>query len=331
MSPWGHIEWLLEWYPARKWTVISAISFESRCTAAIEFLVSTTDKFDQVYVLRIDDPPNIHTQVIRDRTDQNRYVLDSCLEGISHIAAHLMEPPSRWDKLVTDICRKRSRSVILDVSTLPKRIALFVLRQLLRNDSVKDIIVCYTRAGGYREGPLSYDERPPETLPGFGHVESGEKQKVFIVSVGYTRFDLRQVLKETSSRDIFFLMPFPPASPSSRRTWRFLKMLNEDLGPTRPVLRRFNAIDMFATYQWLVGNMRPDALTTMLPLGPKPHSIAMALAQLKHQECSQLVYPQPQRYHPDYSAGTHMDFNGRPSILGYALRRDYHDVLGVVD
>ena len=312
------------------WTVISGVSFEPRSGTLIKHLVGGDFDVQQTIALRIDDRHGDHAQEIQDRTDGNQRVFDSNAQNLENVRADLMEPPSKWVELVRSLCHTPNRSILLDVSTLPKRVALFILRQLLRNENAKDILLCYTHAEEYKEGPLSYDERPPASLPGFGATESEDKKKAFIVSVGYSRLDLREVLKESSSPDIHFLMPFPPASPSFRRTWRFLNSLSEDLAPARPILHRFHAADAFATYEWLVGNMSTEVLTTMIPLGPKPHSIAMALAQMTHPDNSQLVYPQPQRYYPDYSSGVRVEQDGRPSITAYALRRNHRNVLGEI-
>lgn len=329
MKPWGHIDWILKWYPNKSWTIISGVSFEPRSSALIEHISTSSIVTTNTYAIRIDEAENEFTQEIQRKTDCSYAKFKNSTNRIILERANLFESSDKWDYMIKTIAKEGDQSVLFDISSLPKRVSLFIIKKLLRSNSIKDIVVCYTRAGEYREGALSFNERPPDTLPGFGSISSLTRDKVFVVSVGYTRLHLRQVLQESSSQDIHFLMPFPPASPSFRRTWRFLKMLNEDIEPARPIIHRYHAMDMFATYQWLVGNISSEKLTTMLPLGPKPHSVAMALAQMKNEKCSQLVYPQPQIYYPDYSNGVHLGADGRPSIIAYGLRRDYCDVLNI--
>ena len=265
---------------------------------------------------------------MRERTIIKESSQGSC--RISRLSrAGLLDSPETWKSLVDSISLEPNLSVLLDVSTLPKRVGLLLLRQLILNERVKDIVVCYVRAGSYREGHFVQDELPPVPLPGFGLMSSEPRESVFFVGVGYSTFDLRQVLQQTSSPNIHFLMPFPPASPSFRRTWKFLKTLNEEVESANPSIVRLSAIDMFSVYEWLVGNLDVGKNTTMLPLGPKPHGIAMALAQIGNDNCSELVYPQPRRYHPDYSTGVFIENDGKEGIMAYALRRDYKNVLSI--
>ena len=327
VRPWGHIDWLLRWYVNRKWMLISGVGFEPRCTAVFEHIAKVGIPLDRAIALRLDDPFSEFTSIIEDRTEEHKSIISECISGIEFIRAPLMESAIEWISLVDRVCQVPNSSVLLDLSTLPKRVGLLILRQLIRNDSVRDILVCYVGAEGYKEGHLVLNELPPASLPGFGLVSSEPRKSAFFVSVGYSTFDLRQILQQTSFSDLQFLMPFPPASPSFRRTWRFLKNLNERIELTAPQIRRFNAVDMFGVYEWLIGNLDREKNTTMLPLGPKPHSIAMALVQMQRQNCSELVYPQPQRYHPDYSYGVALDTGGRAGIVAYGLRREHLDVL----
>ena len=256
MKPWGHIDWLLKWYADRSWKLISSVGFEPRSTALIEHAAKHNIPLDSALVLRIDDPPSEFTSRINDRTEANRTILRKCVSGIQEVRADLMEPAETWKSLVDSVCAKPDASVLLDVSTLPKRVGLFLLRQLVLNESVRDIVVCYVSAEGYREGHLVQDEYPPLPLPGFGLTSSVSRDNAFFVSVGYSAFDLRQVLQQRTSPNIHFIMPFPPASPSFRRTWKFLKILNEKLELADPYIERFSSVDMFAVYEWLDGPFR---------------------------------------------------------------------------
>jgi hypothetical protein len=60
----------------------------------------------------------------------------------------------------------------------------------------------------------------------------------------------------------------------------------------------------------------------MLPLGPKPHSLGMAMAHLRLAGHAELIYAQPQAYRPDYSLGIPFDQLGMPDLFAYYLKRD---------
>lgn len=327
MKPWGHLDWILRWYPDRDWTLISGIGFEPRSTALFAHLRAKHVRLGRAVGLRIDDPPNEHTDQINARADQNERKVAEYFPDVELRRADLFVRPAYWVDLIGTLVGKGSSSILLDVSTLPKRVFFFLLKLLTREDSVRDLVVCYVAADGYREGLFVQDVLPPAALPGFGVTSSQPRDSVFVVSVGYVTFDLRAILQQTASPNVHFLMPFPPASPSFRRTWRYLKTLNDALELANPSIERFGATDMFSVYEWLVGHIDGTKNTTMLPLGPKPHSVAMALAQMGHATCSEVVYPQPQRYHPDYSLATARELDGTTAITAYGVRRDRRDVI----
>ena len=328
MKPWGHIDWLLPYYHQRSWHLICSASFEERSTTLPKYL-GRKGFISNSTIIRIDDPPNEDISRIKDLTDESELIIANIFSNHKIIKADLMAAPSTWDNLLTEICSEQ-KSILLDVTSLPKRVALFILRQLVESKNVSNLIVCYTGAEGYTEDTLAYDMKPPSALPGFGKIESETENNVVVISVGYSTFNLGDLLEQEKSTDVHFLVPFPPASPSFRRNWKFLEKLVADAASTKQEIKRIHANDMFQVYEWLVGHSWNNRGITMLPLGPKPHSIAMALAQIKFRGWGELVYPQPQRYNPDYSFGTRLLDNGRPDILAYGLRRDGKDVLEFV-
>lgn len=322
MKPWGHIDWLLSFYPSAAWTLISGIGFERRSATLIEHLSSNGTKLSDIHCIHVDDPENEHTARIDQLTNEHLNIINASIGGISVTRSRLLGPHQQWYDLVEFLAEEGNTSVILDITSLPKRISLFILKQLLSQPKIENLVVCYTKAQGYREGYLAQDVQPPSALPGFGLDSTRKDESVVVMSVGYSAFDLREVLQEASSPDIHFLMPFPPASPSFRRSWKFLKILNEKLELVEPTVERISAYDTFAVYDWIMGLMNKDKNLIMLPLGPKPHSLAMALAQIDSKDNAEIIYPQPRLYHPDYATGVHRERNGRPSILAYAMRRN---------
>ena len=279
MKPWGHIDWLLSFYGQKTWNLICSSSFEKRSTT-LPLYIGKKDIISCATIIRIDDPPNKDSDQITELTNKSESTITNQLKEHKLVKRELMEAPTVWSDLLTEVCSKRI-SVILDVTTLPKRVALFLLRLLIENKNVADLIVCYTTAGGYTEKDLASDMKPPSALPGFSKIQSDSDDNIVIISVGYSTFNLGGLLEQERSTDVHFLLPFPPASPSFRRNWRFLEKLVADAESPNHVIKRIHAYDMFQVYDWLVGHIWENRSITMLPLGPKPHSIAMALAQLK--------------------------------------------------
>lgn len=325
IKPWGHIDWLLPFYGQKTWHLICSASFEKRSTT-LPLHLGANGIISHSTIIRIDDPPHENTSKITELTNKSELTITKFLKEPEKISSELMALPTVWDNLLTEICSEQ-KSVIFDVTTLPKRTALFILRRLIENENVLDLIVCYSSAEGYTEKPLAYDMKPPSPLPGFGKIRSETDNNVVVMSVGYSTFNLGDLIEQEKSTDVHFLIPFPPASPSFRRNWKFLQKLVADAASTNHEIKRIHAYDMFQVYEWLVGQNWESRGITMLPLGPKPHSIAMALAQLQFNGWGEIVYPQPQRYDPDYSLGPKILADGKPEILAYGLRRDGKDVL----
>ena len=325
MKPWGHIDWLLPYYPKKLWHLICCASFEERSTTVPQHL-GEKNIITYSTVIRIDDPTHPKSEITTALTDKSEIKILDCLQGHKKFDAKLMVAPIFWDNLVTEICSEQ-KSIILDVTTLPKRAALFMLRRLIESCNVENLIVCYSVSESYTEKSLTYDMKPPSVLPGFGKTQSETDNNVIVISVGYSSFDLGDLLEQEQSTDVHFLVPFPPASPSFRRNWKFLQKLVADAASRNQEIKRIHANDMFQVYEWLVGNNWENRGITMLPLGPKPHSIAMSLAQLKFNGWGEIVYPQPQRYNPNYSSGPLLLTDGTPDILAYGLRREGQDVL----
>jgi hypothetical protein len=214
---------------------------------------------------------------------------------------------------------------MLDISTMPKRVFLFLVKRLLSSPNVQDLIVCYARAERYKEGHLTEDAEPPAALPGYARVAEPSGEATLIVGVGYTAFNLGELLQQARGNDLKFLFPFPPGSPAFRRNWRLLHELLPNI-PIKTEIQRLHAMDMFAALDWIstVGQQAKGRVN-LIPLGPKPHALAMALAHRKIGDTAEILYSQPHTYHPEYSHGIAKTRDGLPDILAYCLRREYRD------
>lgn len=320
MKPWGEFGWLVSWYPDREWVVVSCLGFEERSIGLPTLAQMTGLSVREMHCIRVSDPPNRHTEELEALTDSNQDELMLMFKNANIRREELFVPAQKLARFVDELMYEKDTSVLLDISSFPKRIGLFLLKQFYSHLNLRDLIVSYTPATGYREGYLARDVLPPSALPGYGLGMIPKNESTVIVSVGYSAFDLGDILQQTASSNVRFLMPFPPASPSFRKNWKFLKILNEGL--ETPVIERINANDTFAVNEWAIGHMDEEKTTTMIALGPKPHSFGLALAQISSNGNAELVYPQPQTYHPKSTYGYVRNPAGEPNILGYGLVRD---------
>ncbi|WP_148290716.1 hypothetical protein [Sulfuricella denitrificans] len=278
-------------------------------------------------MLRITDPENRFTKELESNTDQNEREILALFKTskVDYRVEKLLGEPSTWYQLARDASSTPGVSLLLDISAMPKRVFLFLVKQLLSSPNVQDLLVCYARPEGYKEGPLTEDAEPPAALPGFARVTETDGGATLIVGVGYTAFNLGELLQQARGNDLKFLFPFPPGSPAFRRNWRLLHELVPNI-PIKTEIQRVHAMDMFAALDWIttVGKQATGTVD-LIPLGPKPHALAMALAHRKIGDTAEILYSQPHTYSPDYSHGIAKTRDGRSHILAYCLRREGKD------
>ncbi|OLY71431.1 hypothetical protein AU074_16680 [Pseudomonas sp. ATCC PTA-122608] len=89
-------------------------------------------------------------------------------------------------------------------------------------------------------------------------------------------------------------------------------------------IKRINSMDMFSALDWLKDiKQETNGNIDMIPIGPKPHALAMGLAFPSMGDSAEISYSQPRLYHPDYSYGILKDEFGNSDVTAYCLRRNF--------
>lgn len=321
LMPWGELDWLWSRFDSTRWRLVTCASFEPRSVACSEWIAKNVLASSQCphVVVRVADPVSAFTAEIEDRTDANQLAIEAYIRKCKLERMSLLED-GRLYTIASEVVAD-AESIMLDITAMPKRVFLFLVKRLMASQTVRNLIVCYARPTSYKEGPLSGDAQPPAALPGFGRIASATGTGVAIVSVGYMGFNLSELLQQLRGRKVKFIFPFPPGSPSFRRNWRML----HQLGPAMPIqtdIQRVHSLDMFALLSSLhVEANEHSGPIDMIPLGPKPHALAMALAARHIGDRAEIIYSQPRLYYPEYSAGLLRTTDGRPDIKAYCLKR----------
>lgn len=328
IKPWGHIDWLLPKIKDTNWKGVFCPSFEDR-SVATPYWVKNRLNGGEHFGIRIVDPPSKYTNDIIKTTNRNDSEIMNHLGNKYHpLSEDLLAEASKWNSLACEITKDTDCSILIDISTMPKRVYLFLIKRFLASDNVKDLVVSYACAQKHKEGKLTENASPPSSLPGFARVSESEEPSSAIVSVGYMAFNFAEFIEDHSATTApRFLFPFPPGSPSFRRNWRRL----HDLLPAmehQAEIKRIHAMDMFAALEW-IKSLAPlmKGNIDLVPLGPKPHVLAMGLAHQYLGDSAELIYSQPHLYHPDYSTGIAKGPDGKPDIYAYCLRKDYVDFI----
>ncbi len=322
LKPWGTIGWLLPRIGVEHWHLVTSSSFEDRCHGLTEWMLAQNRPIDSSVLLRITNPPSEFWEKAAPIVEQNFGVMQRHLTGPRHhvINAQLL---SQLGALCTadSLNPEQSESVILDISTLPKRFFLFAFKQLVNSAKVRNLVVIYSRAHEYPESALCENALPPAALQGFGRIEASIEKPRMIVGVGYVALSVEELLDTAKYSTLDFIFPFPPASPAFRRNWDLLSMLMPNDIPRETEIHRIHGMDAFAVFERTLA-WGQDRDLDLLPLGPKPHALGMAMAYMRLDGRAELIYSQPQAYHYNYSRGISKDENGHPQIFAYCLKRN---------
>lgn len=192
-------------------------------------------------------------------------------------------------------------SVVLDVTSFPKRFFFPILRRLVNALAVKNLLLIYTSPSSYADdAPLYEDIDQWRVLPGFGGASL--HNELWIVSVGFLIESLRQYVSGKPDGEMKLLIPFPAPLPVLRRTWESVAALERELPANRFEKFRVEPLDVSSAFDRICSLAgAPEKPIAFAPYGPKPTSVAMCLYAM--QRNSSVHYAQPTVYHPNYSMG----------------------------
>lgn len=319
--PWGQLEDIVEVFLSREeFSVLGCLSFEERCRAVPERLWSP--RCQGIELLEIYDPPNAfpdYSEKTRRKIEENRRLLTLANLRFRPVVTELLADE---DKLLDHLegCRnelRRARTLILDITCLPKRFFCFILKRILLFEPFENVVVTYTQPGvnGYTAHHLAEDPMTCENLPGFAAAPP-PRGDTLVVAVGFESLSIRSLLEvyRDKTKDARIILSFPADVVTIRREWSTLAEMTS--GDYRSIgidsLEVIAAWDVEAVYEALVRwNDDSENGLTLAPFGPKPHSLGMALFAMKH-DCG-LYYTQPKSYHPEYS-------NGQGTSWGYVVK-----------
>lgn len=132
---------------------------------------------------------------------------------------------------VNDFVALSTPSVVLDISSFPKRIFFTFIRRLINSNAVEDLLLTYSVPSGYGE-VLSEDHQVLQNLPLFGPTKFPEPTVDHaFVGIGFSPLGLPDLLEPYKHDvDVRLLFPFPPGPPAFQRNWAFVGELKKRLG-----------------------------------------------------------------------------------------------------
>lgn len=318
--PWGPAPWLLSRLQKKKWSLLTCLSPEERSIAAWEWMLRNGFLAKTLW-LEVRDP------------ESSRFYEDALLgieqrrteiEAITTKATSIEEFPllaGTQDILdfVSESAVGNAEAVVIDISTMPKRFFFPLIRFFLGSETARDVLVLYTSADRYADGPLAEDHDPWSHVPTFAPANPKAQPDIIVVSSGFDTLGLPALLEGQNRRaDVHVLSPFPPMSSPQERQWRFLHGLAQSLEGRLIKPKRVDARDVPEIFEHLAALSRDGTRElTLAPYGPKTISLAMLLYALSSG--AGVFYTQPKAYNGEYSRGVSI-IDGQPNVLAYCLR-----------
>jgi len=331
LRPWGQTGWLFQMptLNTKSWFLIGCVSTQDRCKAMLLHSQRSL-KIVNFGFIEIADSTSVFSNESTSKIAANRDEINAIAPAsVEIVLTGLLDPLIRIKNKIQEWVLASNGNIILDVSTFPERFCFPIIRWLITNPGVKNLIFTYMLPEKYTTEDLGYDSQDWGQLPTFVNdsQEHGNHVESVIVGVGFLPYSLPDWLKKTyegRNLKISLLMPFPAAPSSVNRAWEFIRRIEKDMNlkDDRQIIR-IAAHDVCGAFQ-RIGGITKDGKSSAVfaPYGPKAHSVAMCLHSLKYS--SEVYFTQPTYYHPEYSSGMKME-NGLPSGYSYLIRLDSVD------
>lgn len=317
--PWGSIDFTLSLSSPKQWHFVGTIGTEERSLCSwIEMRrlgVVAGELFSEIHDIdsvKYRNRNQIAFQIRRDEFVKNGGKL-SVIRSFP-----LMTELFRINDFARE-AEKASVSIVLDITSSPKRFFLPILKALVNSVNVRNLLITYTSPKSYADdSPLYENVDNWRTLPGFGG--DGDKQKLWIVSVGFLVESLRKYVGDNPQERMKILIPFPAPLAALRRTWQSVAELEQGYPHGRFEINRVDTLDISGAFDRICSLAgTPPKDLAFVPLGPKPTSAAMCMYSL--QRDSSIHFPQPTVYHPEYSKGIWND-DPQQAVHAYWIKHE---------
>jgi len=302
-SPWGEIEWVMSRLPRiEKWGFLGCISTEERSLSAWNWL-QNNKKVDYYEMWKIEDPKTKYSPYkdLGEEKYEERKKIYTDMGGEAPSVFTLLNSDNHLSEHFHPFLEKTDGNVIIDISTMPKRWFFPMIKECLEEDSVKSLLITYTKANHYSkiqgEDPMAWMH-----LPSFGEI-GRKREKMLIISAGYQPLSLPEWIGNSENQQIYVLFPFPASIAGYSRTWDFIRAIESDSGQLNEnnikYVPGFNLPSIYDAICNIIENEKKEP--TFMPYGPKPVSLAFAI--LATQLHFPVGYTQPMYYNPLYSSG----------------------------
>ncbi|MHC4878812.1 MAG: ubiquitin family protein [Planctomycetota bacterium] len=331
VRPSGPLRWVFDKLKSvEPWTLVGSLSPEDRCLAAAgEVLTHSPDS--RVTLLKLSPFVARGDAEVKNRLASNKNKAARSFGDRLTIRPEHPLHASDHEVLedVQEFVDSLHGQVIVDVSTMPKRWFIPLVRELANRTEIHTLVATNSKPKKYSKDRLATDADSWEPLPGYLHAERRTAETTAIIGVGYHTLNLHEFIGENTTRNIALklFLPFPSLHPGFRQNWEFVRDVTTAWkGASRPEIVRVPTDDVSLIFDRLTQHSiggRTESLV-MAPFGPKTVSLAMCLLaiareRIKPEVETEIGYTQPKAYAPDYSSEVAMR-DGIPMVNAYCIR-----------
>lgn len=319
LRPWGVVGNLMPRLQSRPWHFIGCVAAEDRSTGARWALQEAGVGIASECWFRIDDGPNrFSARTTQKLALREKELAESSWRVDRRVDLDLLCP---HDEIVDgfDGCISLSAgSLLIDISSFPKRFFFPLVRMISANRELRDVVYLYSVAERYGELPISEDIEALDALPLFAPIRKDQRPDVLILAAGLQALGVLELTEAIGSADVQLLMPTSSSAMIRAALLRFQKSIESDLSEIqmRPI-QFLSPVDSSSAFTEILRKVGSDQSATLAPFGPKPISLAMALAASVREW--PVYYSQPKVYNPDYSIGVASNF-GMKTVYAYVER-----------
>ncbi|HEX7771419.1 MAG TPA: hypothetical protein VF435_03300 [Pyrinomonadaceae bacterium] len=317
--PWGLLDWTLSLTAPRSWTFVGALSTEERSLAAWQWL-SQLSNISHNRLLDIRDFPSRYAELQKDLLSKRGEEFRRAGGNPNQISPkiELLTELHRIVAIANEISGATEDSLVLDITSLPKRFSFPLLRHFYQDANIKNLLLTYTLPEKYS---TDLSENATDWLPLPGFHGDGSSPQTLVVGIGFMVENLQSHIATINRHEaVKVLIPMPAPLPILYRTWEALYRLESPRSREKFDHYRVGALDMSSAFDRIASLSREsDSSLSFAPFGPKPLSAAMCLFAFQH-DCA-VYYPQPRIYNPLYSTGVGV-IEGKQAVFGYWVKHD---------
>jgi len=318
--PWGKIKCALSLTSPKNWNFLGVLGTETRSLCAWSYfhgmeelqstrLIKIIDEESPKYAEKVKNAFRERVELFQGHGGSSNDIYEMILMTDEHLIFQLARQIS-----------KMGSSIALDITSFPKRFFFPILKVLVKDSNIKNLILTYTSPQKYAPNnePLYEEVHTWDSLPGFGDINNSKKQ--WVVSVGFLVESLRRHIGDNTQGLIKLLIPFPAPLSVIMRTWEAVSNLEANHSEEKFEKIRVETTDISAAFDRICSiESESESPLAFAPFGPKTTSVAMCLYAIHHE--SPVYYLQPTIYHPNYSIGI-KENNPESAINAYWIKHE---------